>query len=138
MNIIYDTKLNCHINKNMATFFTFLATHQWIIILAAIWTIPWKGLALWRAARNQSTAWFVVLLIINTLGILEIIYIFAFSKKGKEEDPQPIEPQEIPKPEKIVLDIKEEEKTEEKTEAKEEEEKKEEEKPSLDEEIPKS
>ncbi|HUD08565.1 MAG TPA: DUF5652 family protein [Candidatus Saccharimonadales bacterium] len=122
----------------MTSFATFLATHQWILILAAIWTIPWKGVALWRAARNRSVSWFVVLLIVNTLGILEIIYIFAFSKKGKEEEPQPIETPEIPTPEKIVLDIKGEEKAEEKTEAKEEEEKKEEEKSSLDEEIPKS
>lgn len=119
-------------------FATFLATHQWIIILAAIWTIPWKGVALWRAARNRSVAWFVVLLIVNTLGILEIIYIFAFSKKGKEEAPQPIEPQEMPKPEKIVLDIKGEEKAEEKEELREEEEKKEEKKSNLDEETPKS
>jgi methionyl-tRNA synthetase len=109
----------------MTNFATFLATHPWVIILAAIWTIPWKGVALWRAARKESTAWFVVLLIVNTLGILEIIYIFAFSKKEKEEEPQPIEPQEIPKPEKKVLDIKGEEKKEEK-------------KPSLDEETPKS
>ena len=115
------------------------ATHPWILILATIWTIPWKGVALWRAARNRSVAWFVVLLIVNTLGILEIIYIFAFSKKTEEtEAPQPIEEQEIPKTEKIVLDIKKEEKKEKKTEVKEEEEKKEEEKPSLDEEPPKS
>ena len=127
------TRLTHYINKNMTNFATFLATHQWVIILAAIWTIPWKGVALWRAARNQSTAWFVVLLVINTLGILEIVYIFVFSKRtetnmeagDKSEEPQPIEPQEIPKPEKKVLDIKGEEK-------------KEEEKPSLDEETLKS
>lgn len=114
----------------MANFFTFLATHQWIIILAAIWTIPWKGVALWRAAKNQSTAWFVVLLIVNTLGILEIIYIFAFSKKAeaKTDVPQPVEEQKTPKPEKIVLDIKREKKTEMKEGAK----------PELDEETPKS
>jgi len=94
-------------------FQTFLSTHQWIFILAAIWTIPWKGVALWRAARNQSVAWFVVLLIINTLGILEIIYIFAFSKKTEVgiEMSQPVEEPRIPKPEKIVLDIKREEKS---------------------------
>ncbi|MCX6766477.1 MAG: DUF5652 family protein [Candidatus Moranbacteria bacterium] len=119
-------------------FAQFLATHTWILILAAIWTIPWKGVALWRAARNRSVAWFVVLLIVNTLGILEIIYIFAFSKKTEEEEaPQPIEEQEIPEPEKIVLDIKGEEKAEEKTEAKEEKERKEEEKSDLDEETSK-
>ena len=53
-----------------------------LIILAAVaWTLPWKGVALWKSARNGQTAWFVVMLIINTLAILEIIYIFAFSKK---------------------------------------------------------
>jgi hypothetical protein len=42
---------------------------------------PWKGVALWRAARNKQLAWFICLLIFNTLAILEIIYIFGFSKK---------------------------------------------------------
>ena len=96
-------------------FATFLSTHTWIIVIAAIWTIPWKGVALWRAARNQSIAWFVVLLIINTLGILEIIYIFAFSKKmevpAEASLNQPVEEQKI-QTEKIILDIQKEEKEE--------------------------
>ena len=54
---------------------------SWLIPLLVLWTIPWKGVALWRAARNNHTAWFIVLLVVNTLAILEIIYIFAFSKK---------------------------------------------------------
>jgi len=65
----------------------FLNTHPWlplVIIPIAIWVVIWKGIALWRAARNGSTAWFVVLLIFNTLGILEIIYIFGFSKRGEK------------------------------------------------------
>lgn len=49
-----------------------------------IWTIPWKGVALWKAARNGSKVWFVVMLVINTLAILEIIYIFFFSKKKRQ------------------------------------------------------
>lgn len=52
-----------------------------IILLLAAWTLPWKGLALWKAARNGAKVWFIVLLIVNTLAILEIIYIFFFSKK---------------------------------------------------------
>ena len=62
----------------------FINTHPWVIILiavVAIWTIIWKGLALWKAAQNNSKPWFVVLLVLNTTGILEIIYIFFFSKK---------------------------------------------------------
>ncbi|MGD0355168.1 MAG: DUF5652 family protein [Dehalococcoidia bacterium] len=53
----------------------------WLILLVLAWTLPWKGVALWKSARNGHTAWFVVLLIVNTLAILEIIYIFGFSKK---------------------------------------------------------
>lgn len=55
-----------------------------IIILVAIWTIPWKGVALWRAARNESRGWFIILLLFNTLAILEILYIFVFSKKSRK------------------------------------------------------
>jgi hypothetical protein len=62
-----------------------LTTYPWIVILAVVWTLPWKGVALWRAARNRHLAWFVVLLIINTLAILEIIYIFAFSRRKPAE-----------------------------------------------------
>ncbi len=52
-----------------------------LLILAVIWTIPWKGIALWKSARRGQIGWFIILLIVNTLGILEIIYIFLFAKK---------------------------------------------------------
>ena len=52
-----------------------------IILLAVVWSMTWKGIALWRAGRNAHLGWFMVLFIVNTLGILEIIYIFAFSQK---------------------------------------------------------
>jgi len=55
--------------------------NQWIIWLAVLWTIPWKGVALWKAAKNNHKWWFVALLVINTLGILKILYIFVFSKR---------------------------------------------------------
>jgi len=54
----------------------------WLVIpLVAVWSMAWKGIALWRAGRNDHLAWFIVLFIVNTLGILPIIYIFAFSRK---------------------------------------------------------
>lgn len=46
-----------------------------------IWSIAWKGLALWRASKNDQKNWFIAILIINTLGILEIAYLFGFAKK---------------------------------------------------------
>lgn len=62
----------------------FLAKNPWLIILAALWTLPWKGVSLWKAARAEHKRWFIALLVINTLGLLEILYIFVFSKKKKE------------------------------------------------------
>ena len=58
-----------------------------IIVIISIWSLAWKGVALWKASRNYRKDWFVALLILNTVGILEILYIFVFSKyhnKGKE------------------------------------------------------
>jgi len=46
-----------------------------------IWALAWKGLALWRSANLQQRNWFVAILILNTLGILEIVYLFFFAKK---------------------------------------------------------
>ncbi|MFH1968353.1 MAG: DUF5652 family protein [bacterium] len=57
-----------------------------LFILLAIWSLIWKGIALWKAARNGSKPWFIVLLVINTVGILEIVYIFFFSKKKQQSN----------------------------------------------------
>jgi len=51
-----------------------------ILLLILAWTIPWKAVALWRSAKNSQKKWFVVMLVLNTLAILEIVYIFYFSK----------------------------------------------------------
>ena len=56
-------------------------TFMWIIPIIAAWEGVWKAIALWRAGRNNHLAWFVCIIIFNTLGILPIIYIFGFSKK---------------------------------------------------------
>ncbi|MFA6492524.1 MAG: DUF5652 family protein [Patescibacteria group bacterium] len=55
-----------------------------LFIFLMIWSLIWKGIALWKSARHNSKPWFVVLLIVNTLGILEILYIFIFSKKSEK------------------------------------------------------
>ncbi len=47
-----------------------------IVLLAVLWSLLWKGLALWRAAKRGDTWWFIAFLILNTLGILEIVYLF--------------------------------------------------------------
>lgn len=57
----------------------------WLLVLSAIWVLPWKGYALWLAAKRNDTKWFVAILILNTLAILEIIYIFFVVKRGKNK-----------------------------------------------------
>ncbi len=51
-----------------------------VILVLVTWTFIWKGLALWHAARNRQIGWFIIILIVNTLGILEIIYLLFFRK----------------------------------------------------------
>ncbi len=61
------------------SFVSFLLS-PWIIPFI-IWSMIWKGIALWKAGRNNQLPWFVVILIVNTIGILEIIYLAFFQKK---------------------------------------------------------
>jgi hypothetical protein len=68
----------------------FIGGHEWLlpllllaaplIIIAALWSLFWKGLALWHAAQRGQYWWFLILLVVNTLGILEIIYLFFVAK----------------------------------------------------------
>jgi len=62
----------------------YLSQNFWLLLLITAWTLPWKGVALWKAAKRNHRAWFIVLLILNTLAILEILYTFIFSKRKKQ------------------------------------------------------
>ena len=80
----YDGPINPMFPSNMALWNGGIIA---VIILFAIWSVVWKGFALYRAGANRSPAWFVCLLIFNTLGILEILYLFVFGKKKAVETP---------------------------------------------------
>ncbi len=56
-----------------------------LLAVILIWSLIWKGIALWISARKTHKIWFVVLLIINTVGVLEILYIFVFSKMSMKK-----------------------------------------------------
>jgi hypothetical protein len=49
-------------------------------LIFSLWIIFWKGFALWKAAGKRQLIWFVAILLINTLGVLEIAYIFYLNK----------------------------------------------------------
>lgn len=56
-----------------------------VFIILMAWSLFWKGLALWHSARRADRWWFIIFLIVNTAGILEIIYLFAIAKKKPSE-----------------------------------------------------
>tara|TARA_Y100000034_G_scaffold130379_1_gene188753 strand:+ start:75 stop:323 length:249 start_codon:yes stop_codon:yes gene_type:complete len=64
----------------ISTLATDLGVAAWVISVIIFWSLVWKLIALWKAARKKSLVWFIVLGVINTVGILEILYIFIFSK----------------------------------------------------------
>jgi methionyl-tRNA synthetase len=58
-----------------------LGINPWLLAGLVAWSLFWKGLALWRAARNGHRGWFVVILLINTLGILEMLYLGIWGRQ---------------------------------------------------------
>jgi hypothetical protein len=45
--------------------------------------------ALWKSARNGHKGWFIVLLLVNGLGVLELIYLIWFAKEKSTVAPAP-------------------------------------------------
>ena len=66
-----------------------LGIDPFVFFLVLAWTLPWKGVALWRAAHRNDMWWFIALLVLNTIGVLEILYIFIFSKRAGLPLPPP-------------------------------------------------
>ena len=52
-----------------------------LIYFVLFWSLFWKGVALWRSAQLKQRNWFIVMLVLSTIGILELIYLFRFAKK---------------------------------------------------------
>ena len=65
-----------------------LGINPLLFFVLVVWSLVWKGWALWIAARKESRNWFVILLILNTVGILEILYIFIISKRKGKTSPE--------------------------------------------------
>jgi len=56
-----------------------------LFFVLMLWNLFWKAWALWIAARRGEKIWFGVMLVVNTVGILEILYIYVFSKDKNQE-----------------------------------------------------
>jgi hypothetical protein len=59
-----------------------LPISPYILFAILFWTLPWKAWALWLSARRGDFWWFFSLLILNTLAILDIVYIFFVAKQS--------------------------------------------------------
>lgn len=65
-----------------------LALQPWfmpVFILVIVWSAVWKMIALWKCGRNNQLVWFVVLAVLNTAGILPIVYLAFFQKKAAKK-----------------------------------------------------
>jgi hypothetical protein len=56
-----------------------------VLIIGALWELIWKGVALWKAGRSNQLGWFVALLVVNSVGILPIIYLLTHHTSSNEE-----------------------------------------------------
>lgn len=67
------------VNNMTLESFAFLF-QPYVLFPLIIWSLFWKGLALWRAGARKEKTWFIVLFLVNTAGILEIIYLLTRKK----------------------------------------------------------
>ncbi len=56
----------------------------WIVPLL-IWEMIWKGFGLWKAGRNNQIKWFIAIFLLNTVGILPLLYIGFFQKEKNKK-----------------------------------------------------
>jgi methionyl-tRNA synthetase len=64
---------------------TQLGISVWLLVVVFVWSFVWKLLALWKSARKNHLVWFIAMGILNTMGILEILYIYVFSDMTKSK-----------------------------------------------------
>lgn len=55
--------------------YTITTTQMTFFLILALWELVWTSFALWRAARRNQPYWFIALLVVNSVGILPIIYL---------------------------------------------------------------
>lgn len=60
-----------------------IPSQAWPFII--MWTVLMKGLALWRSSRKNQKYWFIVMLILNVFGLLELVYLLFFSEGFLQE-----------------------------------------------------
>jgi len=73
-------------SSQFSEYMLYLEKHPATFMLVILWIALWKGIALWRSARNNQIGWFTGLLILQFFGLPEIIYVFFFSKTTEDKE----------------------------------------------------
>ncbi len=60
--------------------YSLIIRHPLLLTGLVVWSFTIKGAALLRAIERKERIWFIVLLFINTLGILELYYLYTKAK----------------------------------------------------------
>jgi hypothetical protein len=71
--------------ESMNTVSHWIELHPLLVAIMGIWTFIWKGFALWRSSELRQKYWFIAILLLNTVGILEIVYLFLVARNYKVE-----------------------------------------------------
>jgi hypothetical protein len=64
---------------------SFIDSYPALFVAITLWTLIWKGLALWKAGKRKDRNWFIIILVLNTFGILDIIYYYFVGKREGQE-----------------------------------------------------
>lgn len=65
--------------------YTISNTQMILLSIVILWDLIWKGLALWRASQLGQHSWFIVLLVLNTVGVLPIAYLLTHKSLDGED-----------------------------------------------------
>ena len=68
----------------MEAFFDLTSMSTSFLVGLVVWEMVWKGFGLWRAGRRNQPAWFFLMFILNTAGILPIVYLFITREKKQK------------------------------------------------------
>lgn len=63
-----------------------------IFYILMLWSLYWKGRALWKAARKARKGWFIAILVLHTFGLFDIAYLYLLDKDKPVAEAAPAEP----------------------------------------------
>jgi len=64
---------------------TFIGSHILLFSVLFVWSLFWTGMALWKSARLSHKWWFLIVLVVNSVGIVAIIYLYFVARRYKIE-----------------------------------------------------